>query len=152
MDPKFRNLLDHLGESRDVPQLILRTGISRASIYRYVERLVADGLVSKSGENYRITDAGRILLADPSRERSRPLQKLWPWLSLFPTALHRAMATLILFALAARRVNAVDDSHPGFVLIGKTQQMKSWLCKVICHLAGSESTRSVNSRMALSIG
>jgi hypothetical protein len=50
---------------------------------------------------------------------------------------HKALAELILFARIARRDGLTDDRHPGFILLGPTQKLKSWLVKVLCFVMGS---------------
>lgn len=142
VDDKGRLLLQALLEPMTPAALFEQTGIPRSSGYRHLERLVSQGLVIPEGEMVRISDAGKAVLTDHDfQEQPRPLELLWPWLRSLPTALHRAFLILALCTLSARRSNCVDDRHPGLILLGSTQLLKSWLCKILCILAGSTPER-----------
>lgn len=141
-DNKAMVLLQALHEPMTPAALFERAGIPRSTGYRILEKLIGQGGVVAEGDLVRLSDAGKArVMGNPAQDDVRPLERLWPWLRLLPTVLHRAFLILALFTLSARRSNCVDDRHPGLILLGSTQLLKSWLCKILCFLAGSTPDR-----------
>jgi len=141
-DETRRTVLEHLRQRSEVPELLKRTKIARATLYRYLDQLKTEGLAAVEGEGYFATAAGLKLLDDgPNDTTERPLECEWPWLKLMPTPLHRALFVLALFAFSARKSTSCDDCHPALILLGPTQRLKSWLCKILCYFVGSEPER-----------
>lgn len=135
--PNSHFILEHLREPHTAAEIIPLSGSTRATVYRRLKELLSTGMISQTGETYRASDAGLRLLDGGGVSPARPLEKIWPWLNLLPTDLHKGAATLAFFALIARRSNSVEDCHPGLILLGPTQRWKSWLIKILCHLAGT---------------
>lgn len=135
---KDMKILETLRKPTAAAAVIAAVSLPRATLYRRLANLEQRGLIFKTGELYELGPAGLAALKTrkmPNPER--PLSRMWAWLALLPLPKFRALATLVLFAMAARRANLGDDRNPGFILLGPTQRLKSWISKILCFRAGS---------------
>ncbi len=137
-------VLDHVRDDyRKLAELLAE--VPKPTLYRRVDRLLALGFLRRRGETYRATETGMAALAQVQERNtdagSELLEARWPFLRLFPTPVHAALAELVLFARIVRRDGLTDDRHPGFILLGPTQKLKSWLIKALCSLMGSTPDR-----------
>lgn len=115
----------------------LRDRIAQGTLYRGVRRLVSVGWLEKQGTRYKTTEAGRRQLIEAQGQRLWDgVAKHYPPLRLIPTAVHRAMAELILPAVVIRRQGTRPDRHPVFVCAGGTLKWKSSLGLFLCYALG----------------
>jgi hypothetical protein len=141
-DARLREILSCLRQPATGLELAKNVKIPHASLYRYLGQLKKMGLVAIDGEKYFTTEAGSMLInSGPSSSPVDILDTVWPWLKLLPTSLHRSATILGLFAFVARKSASLDDCHPTLVLLGPTQRLKSWLCKILCFLVGTTPER-----------
>lgn len=118
-------------------QVLELTGIPRATAFRHLKRLCADGLVRKAGEAFLTTDIGRHALTRPPLPTyCADILQIWPFLRRMPSRLHAAMAELTLLGVIARKFNLSTDQNPSFCLLGKSGQLKTWLLKYLCKILG----------------
>src|SRR5712692_8867685 len=115
----------------------LRDRIAQGTLYRGVLRLVNVGWLQKQGTRYKTTEAGRRQLMEAQSQRLWDgVAKHYPPLRLIPTAVHRAMAELILPAVVIRQQGTRPDRHPFFLCAGGTLKWKSSLALFLCFALG----------------
>jgi hypothetical protein len=115
----------------------LADAIASGTLYRHVKRLVRLGWLTKDGNLYRTTDAGRRqLVAVATGQSWDALARIYPPLAMVPTPVHRALIELILAAMAARQHEIRPDRHPFFVAFGSTLRWKTSLGRFVCHAVG----------------
>ncbi len=136
MNPTDRQILEFcLDEFRPLKPLT-RT-IPRGTLYRHGNRLVRLAWLTKEGNLYRTTDAGRQqLVAVTSGQSWDTLAQIYPPLALVPTSVHRALIELIWAAMVARQHEIRPDRHPFFVAFGSTLRWKTSLGRFVCHAVG----------------
>lgn len=107
----------------------LRDRVPQGTLYRHVRHLVNMGWLQKQGTLYKTTEAGRRQLIEGESQRLWDgLAAHYPPLRLIPTPVHRAMAELILAAVAIRQQGTRPDRHPFFLCAGGHAAMEkfSW--------------------------
>jgi hypothetical protein len=111
--------------------------VPRATLYRHVATLVAEGCLVQEGRSYRTTPEGlrRLAVAESAVDWA-VLDRVYPPLQVVPTVQHRAVIELILAAIAARRASLREDHHPSFVLFGHTLAWKTSLARFVCAMLG----------------
>ena len=115
----------------------LRDRVAQGTLYRHVLRLVNLGWLQKQGTLYRTTEAGgRQLIEAQSQRLWDGVATHYPPLRLIPTPVHRALAELILAAVAIRRQGTRPDRHPFFVCAGGTLRWKTSLGLFLCRALG----------------
>ena len=118
--------------------------VPRATLYRYVATLVADGSLIQQGRTYRSTGEGLRRLAESESNIDWTILKdVYAPLQLVPTVELRSVIELILCAIAARLAAFRDDHHAGFVLFGHTLSWKSSLARFVCLMLGLSSSTHV---------
>ncbi len=140
----IRMLLTHCRGGFVLVQPLTRL-IPRATLYRYISELVADGSLIQQGRTYQSTADGlRRLAESESNINWSILNGVYAPLQLVPTVQLRAVIELILCAIAARLAAFRDDHHAGFVLFGHTLSWKSSLARFVCLMLGlSPSTHVI---------
>ena len=137
-DSKDLKILAALRSPATATDVIASTGLSKPTVYRRLKTLELSGLIYRAEGIYGCGAAGLAALAsNKMSDLRRPASRVWPWLDELPLPEFRSFATLVLFAVMARRANIGEDRNPGFVAFGPTQRLKSWLIKILCYLAGS---------------
>ena len=107
------------------------------TLYRHVKRLVRLAWLTKEGNLYRTSDAGRRQLAAVATGQSwDTLERLYPPLELVPTRVHQALVELIWAAMVARQHAISAERHPFFVAFGSTLRWKTSLGRFLCHATG----------------
>lgn len=139
----IRLLLTHCREGFVLVQPLTRL-VPRATLYRYIAALVADGSLIQQGRTYKATADGlrRLAEADANIDWTI-LDRVYPPLRLVPTVQHRAVIELILAAIAARLASFRDDHHPAFVLFGHTLAWKTALARFVCFMLGLSPSTNI---------
>jgi hypothetical protein len=115
----------------------LANAIASGTLYRHVKRFVRLAWLTKDGNLYRTTDAGRRQLVAVATGRSwDALTRIYPPLAMAPTPVHRALIELILAAMVARQHEIRPDRHPFFVAFGSTLRWKTSLGRFVCYAVG----------------
>jgi hypothetical protein len=141
----IRLLLVHCREGFVLVQP-LTSLVPRATLYRYVAALLADGSLIQRGRTYKTTAEGLRRLAEAeSNVDWTLLERVYPPLQLVPTVQHRAVIELILVAIAARLASFRDDHHPAFVLFGQTLAWKTALARFVCFMLGLSPSTNIIS-------
>lgn len=131
MKPVYRAILELcLDDFRSVRPL--RDRIPQSTVYRGVLRLMKVNWLQKEGALYKTTEAGRRQLSDGQERLWDGVALHYPPLRLIPTAVHRALAELILAAIVMRQHGTRPDRHPFFVCVGGTLKWKSTLALFLC--------------------
>ena len=140
----IRLLLTHCRGGFVLVQPLTRL-VPRATLYRYIAALVADGSLIQQGRAYQSTADGLRRLAESESNLDWTiLNGVYAPLQLVPTVQLRALIELILCAIAARLAAFRDDHHAGFVLFGHTLSWKSSLARFVCLMLGlSPSTHVI---------
>lgn len=135
---KDLKILEQLRNPALASEVVGATGLPRATLYRRLKELELQGLIYKTGEAYQLEAMGLHALQTKKMPLiDRPILRQWTWLHELPLPTFRALASLVIFAVVARRANLGEDRNPGFIALGPTQRLKSWLAKCLCFLAGS---------------
>ncbi len=136
MDPIDHRILELCRDALR-PLKPLRTEVATGSLYRHANRLIELGHLRKQRGLYQTTSTGLRLLVEALSQRPfDALERLYRPLTLVPTAVHRAVITLILAAIVARQHASRADRHPFFVIFGATLRWKTSLALFICHMLG----------------
>lgn len=140
----IRMVLTHCRDGFVLLQPLTRL-VPRATLYRYVAALVADGSLIQQGRTYKATADGLRRLAERESNLDWTILKdVYAPLQFVPTVQLRAVIELILCAIAARLAAFRDDHHAGFVLFGHTLSWKSSLARFVCLMLGlSPSTHVI---------
>lgn len=136
MNPIDRQILEFcLDEFRPLKPLAHTT--PSGTLYRHVKRLVRLAWLTKEGNLYRTTEAGRRqVVAVTSGQSWDAVARRYPPLVLVPTPVHQALIELIWAAMVARQHEIQPERHPFFVAFGSTLRWKTSLGPFICHAMG----------------
>jgi hypothetical protein len=98
----------------------------RATVYRRVAVLRAEGFIARSQRGYTLTSVGEHALAEHDAQVfTDGLGGFYPPLREVPTPQYAALFELILGAVALRQHTDHDRPHPSFAIVGPTLRWKS---------------------------
>jgi len=122
--------------------------VPRSTVYHRIRKLIEGGLVVRRDKKAVLSQHGRRALEE-ARESSTPVRRepdiveFVPHLALAPTAVHRALLTLIAAAVVARRHRLSGSHHPTFLLVGAKLTWKTFMGRLSCHMVGIDPTKYV---------
>lgn len=121
----------------------------RATVYRRLRKLCAEGLVARSSLGFTLTSVGERMLAEREAEvLSEGLRAVYAPLGEVPAPQHVAFIELVLAAVALRRHTDQADRHASFLILGPTLRWKSSCAEFLATALGVDPTLHITDLRA----